>query len=355
MEPEQPSRTRFETAVEGMDYPDSEAANAARFRQDELTKPVGALGRLEELSVWAASVQGQCPPHDFRRVRLVIFAADHGIAEAGVSARPVGATAQLVAHLFAGGGAVNVLADIAGATVRLADLGVDADTDPAISEFKVRRSSGRIDRVDALTLEEAQRAIEAGMTLADSEIDAGADLLLVGDLGVGNTTPASTLISVLTDTEPAKVIGRGSGIDDAGWIAKCAAVRDARRRAWLHRFETTELLATAGGADIAAMTGFMVQAAYRKTPVLLDGLVTVAAALVAQRASARVVRWLRASQLSSEPAHVLALERLGLEPILDLRMGLGEGTGALVALPVLRAAVRTLSEMNTRTESGVTF
>ncbi|MDQ1692332.1 MAG: nicotinate-nucleotide--dimethylbenzimidazole phosphoribosyltransferase [Pseudonocardiales bacterium] len=348
-----PTPSRLEVAVDGIDFPDSEAAQAAQLRQDELTKPRGSLGRLEELSVWAASVQGQCPPRDFGRVRVVVFAGDHGVVAAGVSARPVEVTAQLVRHLFTGAGAVNVLAELAGATVRLADLAVAEDTDPVISELKVRRSSGRIDREDALTAQETRSAIEAGMTLADAEIDAGADLLVLGHLGVAASTPASALISVLTDTEPVKVIGRGSGIDDASWINKCAVVRDARRRGWPHRFDISDLLAAVGGADIAAMTGFLLQAAYRKTPVLLDDLVTAAAALTAQRASARVVRWIRAGQVSHEPAEIIALERLGLEPILALDMSLGEGTGALVALPVLRAAIRTLGGMSTRDEAGI--
>ncbi|MGX7680489.1 nicotinate-nucleotide--dimethylbenzimidazole phosphoribosyltransferase [Jatrophihabitans sp. DSM 45814] len=348
-----PAPSRLEQAIDGIDYPDSVAANTARLRQDDLVKPVGSLGSLEDLSIWAASVQGICPPKDPSRVRLVIFAGDHGVAEVGVSARESAVTAQLVRHLLAGGGVANVLAPLGGATVRLADLAVASDTDPIISEYKIRQSSGRIDREDALTLNETSRAIDAGIALADAEIEAGADLLIVGDLGVGNTTVASTLISVLTDTEPIKVVGRGSGIDDATWARKCAAVRDARRRGWPHRYEITELLSVAGGADVAAMTGFIIWAAYRKTPILLDSVVTVAAALVAHQASPRVARWLRAGQLSTEPAHSIALERMGLEPILDLGVSVGEGAGALLALPAYRAAVRTLGELDTRSEAGV--
>jgi nicotinate-nucleotide--dimethylbenzimidazole phosphoribosyltransferase len=343
----------LEQAIAGLEYPDSDAAQAALTRQAELTKPAGALGRLEELSVWAASIQGQCPPHDFRRARVVIFAGDHGITAAGVSAYPAEVTAQMVANFVRGGAAVNVLADVAGASVRVVDMSVDGDTDPEVSRFKVRRSSGRIDTEDAMSQREATEAIEAGIAVADAEIDGGADLLIAGDMGIGNTTPAAVLIAVLTDTEPIKVVGRGTGIDDAGWIRKCAAIRDARRRAWPHRDEITDLLRVAGGADLAAMTGFLLQAAYRRTPVLLDGVVVTAAALVAQSASARVVRWMQAAHLSTEPAHLLALNRLGLEPILDLGMRLGEGSGALVALPILRSAVRTLGEMATFGEATV--
>jgi nicotinate-nucleotide--dimethylbenzimidazole phosphoribosyltransferase len=345
--------TRLAAAIAGIDYPDSDAAQSARVRQAELTKPAGSLGTLEELSVWASGVQGQCPPRDFVRARLVIFAGDHGITAAGVSAYPAQVTAQMVGNFSNGGAAANVLARVAGATVRVVDMSVAVDTDPEISAFKIRRSSGRIDREDALTPDEATRAIEAGMTIADQEIDAGADLLIAGDMGIGNTTPAATLISVLTDTEPVKVVGRGTGIDDAGWIRKCAAIRDARRRAWPHQGDLTELLTCAGGADLAAMTGFLLQAANRRTPVLLDGMVVTAAALVAQRPNPRIVRWLQAAHLSAEPAHSIALDRLGLIPLLNLQMRLGEGSGALVALPILRAAIRTLAEMATFSEASV--
>jgi len=299
-------------------------------------------------------VQGACPPGAFERARVVVFAGDHGIVEAGVSAYPAEVTAQMVANFAAGGAAVNVLAEAAGAGVRVLDLSVAEDTDPAGARYKIRRSSGRIDREDALTQDETERALQAGIAIADEEIDAGADLLLAGDMGIGNTTPAAVLISVLTDVEPIRVVGRGTGIDDAGWMRKCAAIRDARRRAWPHRDDLSRLLAVTGGADLAAMTGFLLQAAHRRTPVLLDGLVVSAAALVAQLGNPRVVRWLQAGHLSAEPAHELALQRLGLTPILRLDMRLGEGSGALVALPVLRAATLTLARMSTFAEAGVT-
>jgi nicotinate-nucleotide--dimethylbenzimidazole phosphoribosyltransferase len=341
---EQPPRgAALQAVIEQIDYPDSEAAYQAGILNHELATPGGSLGVLEELSVWAASVQGQCPPKDFARARTILFAGDHGIAEAGVSSLPAGFAATELTRLLAGGGLVNVLADLAGATVRLADLSVDADTDPVIGEFKVRRSSGRIDREDALSTEEAWQAIEAGMRLAAAEIDAGADLLVVGDLGRGNTTVAAAVISVLTDTEPTKVIGRGAGLDDAAWILKCSAIRDARRRAVAHRYDVLRMLATIGGADLAAMTGFLLQSAARRTPVLLDGVFTAAAALLAQSATPRIVRWLRAGQQTAEPAHAIALDRLGLNPITRFGVAGGQAAGALLAVPVVRASVRALT------------
>jgi nicotinate-nucleotide--dimethylbenzimidazole phosphoribosyltransferase len=340
-------------AAAGVDFPDSDAEHAARLRQAELTKPAGSLGRLEDLSVWVCGVQGVCPPRDFQRARVVIFAGDHGVTASGVSAYPAEVTAQMVANFATGGAAVNALSRVAGATVRVVDMSVNADTDPAVSTFKVRRGSGAIDHEDALTDEDVRKAVEAGIAIADQEIDEGADMLIAGDMGIGNTTPASVLISVLTDTEPTKVVGRGTGIDDAGWIRKCAAIRDARRRAWPYRDYPLALLRTAGGADLAAMSSFLLQAAKRRTPVILDGVVVTAAALVAQRAAPRVTRWMQAGHLSADRPHDIALRQLGLSPIVNLGMRLGEGSGALIALPVVHAAVRTLAEMATFGEASV--
>ncbi|MGB9303687.1 MAG: nicotinate-nucleotide--dimethylbenzimidazole phosphoribosyltransferase, partial [Mycobacterium sp.] len=208
--------------------PDAAAEAAARARQDTLAKPLGALGRLEDLSVWIAACQGQCPPRQFERARVVVFAGDHGVAKSGVSAYPPEVTAQMVAAIDSGGAAINALATLAGATVRVADLAVDADAlSERIGAHKVRRGSGDITVGDALTDEETAAAIEAGKRIADEEVDAGADLLIAGDMGIGNTTAAAVLVAAMTDAEPVAVVGFGTGIDDAGWSRKTAAVRDA--------------------------------------------------------------------------------------------------------------------------------
>jgi nicotinate-nucleotide--dimethylbenzimidazole phosphoribosyltransferase len=335
--------------------PDPRAAAAARARQDVLTKPRGALGRLEDLSVWAASCQGVCPPRQFERARVVLFAGDHGVAAAGVSAYPPEVTAQMVANFEAGGAAINVLAGLAGAGVRVVDIAVDVDEplSPSIGAHKVRRGSGNIAVTDALTAEQTRAAIDAGRQLADQEVDGGADLLIAGDMGIGNTTPATTLIAALTGTEPVALIGRGTGVDDLGWARKTAAIRDALYRARGCSSDAIALLRVCGGADLAAMAGFCAQAAVRQTPLLLDGVVVTAAALVADVLAPGARQWWQAGHRSTEPAHSVALQRLGLEPILDLRMRLGEGTGAAVALPVLRAAVATLASMATFAEASV--
>ena len=336
--------------------PDADVAADARARQARLTKPPGSLGRLEDLSVWVASCQGVCPPRQFQRARVVVFAGDHGVTSAGVSAYPAEVTAQMVANFDAGGAAINVLAEAAGATVRVVDIAVDAAEpfSPSIGAYRVRRGSGNIAVEDALSAEETTAAIHAGRAIADEEVDSGADLLIAGDMGIGNTTAATTLIAALTDSEPVAVVGRGTGIDDAAWARKTAAIRDALYRARGLSADPVGLLRVCGGADFAAMAGFCAQAAVRRTPLLLDGVVVTAAALVADRLAPGARQWWQAGHRSTEPAHTLALRQLELEPIVDMRMRLGEGTGAAIALPVVRAAVAVLASMATFDEAGVT-
>ena len=339
-----------------IEAPDPEVAAAARARQNRLTKPPGSLGRLEDLSVWVCACQCVCPPRQFERPRVVVFAGDHGVTASGVSAYPAEVTAQMVANFDAGGAAINVLAEAAGASVRVVDIAVDVDEplSPSIGMHKVRRASGNIAVEDALSEEETVRAVDAGRRIADEEVDSGADLLIAGDMGIGNTTAATTLIAALTDSEPVAVVGRGTGIDDAGWARKTAAVRDALYRARGLTANPVELLRVCGGADLAAIAGFCAQAAVRRTPVLLDGVVVTAAALVAEALAPGARQWWQAGHRSTEPAHAVALRRLELEPIVDMRMRLGEGTGAAVALPVLRAAVAALASMATFDEAGIT-
>ncbi|MGP4017204.1 nicotinate-nucleotide--dimethylbenzimidazole phosphoribosyltransferase [Saccharopolyspora sp. 5N708] len=333
--------------------PDEQARRQAVARQEQLTKPAGSLGRLEELGIWVAARQGNCPPRPFARPRVIVFAGDHGIAAQGVSAYPSEVTGQMVGNFLSGGAAVNVLAANAGATVRVVDMAVNTDTPPVVSAHKVRRGSGVIDREDALTAAEVDAAISAGRTIADEEVDSGADLLIAGDMGIGNTTPAAVLIAALTGTEPVAVVGRGTGIDDNAWMRKTAAIRDALRRARKVLNDPVALLRTSAGADIAALTGFLAQAAVRRTPVLLDGVVVGAAALVAEELAPGSRQWWLAGHRSAEPGGPLVLDHLDLVPVLDLQMRLGEGSGALTALPVINAAVRVLGEMATFAQAGV--
>ena len=236
---------------------------------------------------------------------------------------------------------MTVLAPTSEASVRLVDVAVDAASE---DRFHIREGSGRIDREDALTAEETARGLEAGRALADEEIDSGADLLVPASIGVGATTPASTVVAALTRTEPVAVVGRGSGIDDAGWMRKAAAVRDALRRAKPHAGDPLGLLRVAGGADLAVLTGLCLQAAIRRTPVLLDGLVVGAAALLAEALAPGARQWWLAAQRSPEPAMAVVLDRLELTPIVDLGIHLGDGTGAAAVLPLLQMSARLLGE-----------
>jgi nicotinate-nucleotide--dimethylbenzimidazole phosphoribosyltransferase len=332
--------------------PDVDARRAAVARHAELAVPDGALGRLAELGVWLAAAQGVCPPRPAARPRVVVVAGDHGIAAAGVSAHAPGDTARQVAAVREHTAPVGVLAPVAGVSVRVVDVALDTDSaTDGTTRHRVRRGSGRIDREDALTVDEAERAFAVGRALADEEVDAGADLLVPASLGVGATTPAATLVAALTATEPVAVIGRGSGIDDAGWMRKAAAVRDALRRARPHVRDPLALLRVAGGADLAALTGFCVQAALRRTPVLLDGLVVGAAALLADELAAGAREWWLLAQRSPDPAMTLVEEHLGLTPVLDLGIRLGDGTGAVAAVPLLQMAARLLAETGTVTRS----
>ncbi|RJQ80261.1 nicotinate-nucleotide--dimethylbenzimidazole phosphoribosyltransferase [Pseudonocardiaceae bacterium YIM PH 21723] len=334
-------------------HPDDQVREQAVQRHRQLTKPEGSLGRLEELGSWLAAAQGACPPQPLSRPRVVVFAGDHGVAQHGVSAYPSEVTGQMVANFVAGGAAVNALAAVAGAGVRVVDIAVDAETPDPVGKYRIRRASGSIDREDAITQEQAEAAIEAGRAIADEEIDGGADLLIAGDMGIGNTTPAAALIGSITRTEPVVVVGRGTGIDDAGWSRKTAAIRDAMHRAKAAQGDPVRLLATIGGADFAALAGFLAQASVRRTPVLLDGVVVGAAALVAEELAPGARRWWLAGHRSVEPAHRFVLERLDLTPLLEFDMRLGEGSGALAALPLLHASIAVLRDMATFTDAGV--
>jgi nicotinate-nucleotide--dimethylbenzimidazole phosphoribosyltransferase len=343
------------SVVARIEPPDAPSMCAARARQAVLTKPAGALGRLEDVSVWLAGVQGRCPPVAPTRVRVVVFAADHGVAAAGVSAYPQDVTGQMVANFVRGGAAVNVLADLVGASVRVVDVGslsVPSWVPDDVRRHHVRPGSGRIDVEDALTREEVERAIEVGLTIADEEVDRGTDLLIPGDMGIGNTTPATAVIAALARRDAASVVGRGTGVDDEGLTRKRSVVNKAVARVGAGT-DPLDMLAMVGGTDIAATVGLLLGAASRRTAVVLDGIVSAAAGLVAGTIAPMATPWWLAGHRSTEPAQAAALEELGLAPLLDLGLRLGEGTGALLAVPLLSAAAATLSEMATFDEAGV--
>ncbi|WP_411138295.1 nicotinate-nucleotide--dimethylbenzimidazole phosphoribosyltransferase [Streptomyces sp. C10] len=335
-----------------IERPDGGVRRDAEERRARLAVPPGALGRLDELGEWLAAAQQQVPVRPVERPRVLLFAGDHGVAELGVSARPAGSTGDLVRAALDGASPAAVLARNTGVQLRVVDLAVDCDPEELpeeVTRHRVRRGSGRIDTEDALTAEEAEAAFRAGMAVADEEADAGTDLVVLGDLSVGGTTAASTLIAALCGTDASVVTGRGgAGIDDLAWMRKCAAVRDALRRARPVLGDQLELLATVGGADLTAITGFLLQSAVRRTPVILDGVVSAACALVAQRVAFRAPDWWLAGQASGEPAQAKALDRIALNPLLDHGVTAGEGTGALLALPLVQAAAALAAELPVR-------
>ena len=352
--------TELEKFAEGMARPDETARAAARERWAEaVALPPRSFGRIETVAQWLAAVQGVCPPRPIERARVVLFAGDHGIARHGVSAYPPEATAAMVRRIVQGGGTVQALARVHQASVRVVDMSVDcdvadfADLPAEVTAGRVRRGTGAIDQEPACTRDEAAAAFRIGITLADAEIDSGADLLIPSLIGVGHSTPAGVLIGVLTGTDAAAVTGRGSGIDDRAWIRKCAAVRDAMRAARPVIADQIELVATVAGPDFAALTGFMMQAAIRKTPVLLDGLGSAACAVLAQRIAFRTPDWLLAAHTSPEPAYQKAIGRLGLEPLLDFKVRAGGGCAGLLALPLVRSAVTVLADTGSYADEGL--
>ncbi|MFE5503122.1 nicotinate-nucleotide--dimethylbenzimidazole phosphoribosyltransferase [Amycolatopsis japonica] len=325
--------------------PDAAAATAARARLDGLVKPLGSLGRLEDLAAWLSAAHGVVPPRPLDDVRVVVFAGDHGVS--GMSAYPREVTAAMVRVFLAGKSGVSVLAGLAGAKVRVLDIAVDwdgADVPAAVTAHKVRRGSGAIDVEDALAEGEARTAFEHGLAIADEEIDGGADLLIPGDMGIGNTTVCAAVVASLLGLLPEDVVGTGTGIDEAGRARKLAVVEAALIRAGAVKDPFT-LLTSLGSACLAATAGFLVQAAVRGVPVLLDGVFSGAAALVAREIAPGAERWWLAGHRSTEPSQAYALKALHLEPILDLGLRLGEGSGAVQAVPVLRAARAILADM----------
>jgi nicotinate-nucleotide--dimethylbenzimidazole phosphoribosyltransferase len=332
-----------------IERPDGGVRRDAEARRERQIVPPGALGRLDDLGEWLAAAQAAVPVRPIEQPRVVLFAGDHGIAGLGVSARPAGSAAELVREVLEGGRPVSVLARRLGVPVRVVDMALDCDPESLPGEVvrqRVRRGSGRIDIEDALTLEEAEAAFRAGVAAADAEADSGTDLVVLGDVSVGGTTAAGVLIAALCGTDASVVTGRGGqAIDDLAWMRKCAAIRDALRRARPVLGDQLQLLATVGGADLAAITGFLLQSAVRKLPVILDGVVVAACALVGQRVAFRAPDWWLAGHSSGEPGQAKALDRMALEPLLDHGVTVGEGAGALLALPLIQAAAALAAEL----------
>ena len=333
-----------------------EAMADAVALHDRLTKPRGALGRLEPLGVRLAAIAGACPPPLPTPAAVAVFAADHGVLAEGVSPWPQEVTAQMVTNFCAGGAAINVLARQAGARVLVIDVGVAATLDdaPGLLRRKIRPGTANLAVEPAMSADEAMAALDLGAEVAATLVADGARCLVTGEMGIGNTTPAAALIAALTARPPAAVTGRGTGIDDATLAHKVQVIEQAlARHAVAVAGGPLTTLAAVGGLEIAALAGFMVGGAAARVPVVVDGVIADAAALVACALVPGTRDYLVAGHRSTEPGATAALAHLGLDPLLDLGMRLGEGSGACLALPVVEAAARVLREMATFDAAGV--
>jgi nicotinate-nucleotide--dimethylbenzimidazole phosphoribosyltransferase len=346
-----PRLTDLLCAIEPLD---ERAMTDARERQAQLTKPAGALGVLEDASIRLSGIQRTCPPTALARPVVAVFAGDHGVHAQGVTPWPQEVTASMIANFRAGGAAVNVLARQAGADVLVVDMGVAADLAPGddLLDHKIRRGTSDLATGPAMTRDEAVQGLLAGAAVADRLVDAGYDCLLTGDMGIANTTPSAALVAALTGSAPGRVTGRGTGVDDATLGRKVEVISSAL----LERppgDDPVETLASLGGFEHAGLAGFVLGAAARRVPVILDGVIAGSAALVAQALAPEAIGYCFAGHRSVEPGHVVALERLGLRPLVDLDLRLGEGTGAVLSFPLVEAAGALLREMATFDSAGV--
>jgi nicotinate-nucleotide--dimethylbenzimidazole phosphoribosyltransferase len=346
-----------------MPAPDATAENAARERQQQLTKPPGSLGRLEELACWFAG-RLRDPTPEILRTEIFVFAGDHGVAARGVSAFPQSVTGQMLGNFANGGAAINVLASLQGCRIEVVDVGSAGifPTPRGVRNERIREGTRDLFVAAAMTDGELAAALSVGEQCAREAVGRGAQLIIAGDMGIANTTAAACLICAFTGAPAERTVGRGTGVDDAGLARKMAVVEGALARA---RSEVGvapggdaasvawQLFAQLGGLEIAAMAGLYIEAARSGVPVLLDGFISGAAALAAVALEPQAVRWMLASHRSFESGHAVALDALGLSPLLDLGMRLGEGSGAALTLPIIHAALALHRKMATFAEAGV--
>ena len=333
---------------------DSGAQKKVQDWLDQLVKPQGSLGRLEDLAVQLGGISGGFFPSKFRK-KIVIMAADHGVAAEGVSLYPSEVTGQMVMNFINGGAAINVLSRLVGSEVRVVDMGVAADLNiDGLSKAGIRvGGTGNFAKELAMSREEAQAALLYGIGIAEEEVISGVQVLATGEMGIGNTTASSAAVAALTGLAPSVLVGRGTGLGDAGLAHKISVVERALE---LHKpdpADPLDVLSKVGGLEIAGLCGLILGAAASGCPVVLDGFISTAAALLAVKLSPSAFYYLIPSHLSQEPGHGPLLEFMGLKPLLHLNMRLGEGTGAALCMNLLEGAVRLLSEMPTFAEAGV--
>jgi nicotinate-nucleotide--dimethylbenzimidazole phosphoribosyltransferase len=333
---------------------DKKAMEEARIRQDNLTKPQGSLGQLETLSIQVAGIKGDPKPRITHKV-IFTLAGDHGVTKDGVSAYPSEVTPQMVYNFLRGGAGINVLARHIGARVVVADLGVASvlERHPDLKDRKVAMGTRNMAAGPAVSREEAIRSIEAGIELVEEELTRGVDIIGTGDMGIGNTTASSAITAAITGADVAAVTGRGTGLDDKGWEKKVKVIKKALELNRPDPKDAIDVLSKVGGFEIGGIAGVILAGARYRIPVVIDGFISGAAALIAATLSPEVKPFLIASHQSAEQGHRVLLEYLGLKPLLNLDLRLGEGTGAALGIFLVEASLKILDEMATFSEAGV--
>ncbi|MDI7276372.1 MAG: nicotinate-nucleotide--dimethylbenzimidazole phosphoribosyltransferase [Anaerolineae bacterium] len=345
---------KLEETISAIGPLDEAAMARARARQDDLTKPRGALGRLEAISIQVAGITGRERPR-LRRKAVIVMAGDHGVVAEGVSAYPSEVTCQMVLNFLRGGAAINVLARHVGARVVIVDVGVAGEITPqaGLVVRKVGRGTANLRRAPAMGREEAVQAIEAGIGVLEEELARGLDVVATGDMGIGNTTPSAAIAAVVTGLPPARVTGRGTGVDDRGLALKVKVIEDALA---LHRpnpADGLDVLAKVGGFEIGGIAGVILGAAAHRLPVVVDGFISTAGAAIAALLAPGARHYMISGHRSVEVGHQALLSFLQLEPLMDLDLRLGEGTGACLGMGLVEAACKVLDEMATFSSAGV--
>jgi len=345
--------SKLEEVIEKIEPLDEEAMRLAKERQDNLTKPQGSLGVLEELSIKLAGIQRNPRPRIENKV-IFTMAGDHGVVEEGVSAYPQEVTQQMVYNFLRGGAAINVLARHVGARVVVVDMGIAADIEAeGYVKKKIAYGTRNMAREPAMTREQALEAIEAGIEVFEEEFNRGMDIVGVGDMGIGNTTPSAAICAAITGRAVEEVTGRGTGIDDEAWKRKIAVIKRALEVNRPNARDAIDVLAKVGGFEIAGIAGVALAAAAHRVAVVIDGFIATAGALIAGELAPLAREYMIASHLSQEAGHRAMLEHLSLKPLVNLNLRLGEGTGAALGICLVEAGVRILNEMATFAEAGV--
>lgn len=343
----------FDQTVRLITSLDKKSMEVTRRKLDSLIKPPGSFGKLEELSVQLAGIQRRPLPQCDQKV-VILMAGDHGVVSEGVSAAPQEITFQMLSAFMKGVAGINVFSRMYGAKLVVVDVGVAREVNiPGILNYKIRQGTGNIVLGPAMTRDEAVKAVEVGINVAMKEIDKGAQLLATGEMGIGNTTPSSAILSVLAGIEPEEAVGRGSMVNDLVVEKKLWAVKEAIKINRPDPNDGVDVVAKIGGLEIAGLAGVILGAAARETPVIIDGFISTAAAMIACKIKAGTREYIIPSHLSGEKGHMLMLNYLNLQPMLNLDMRLGEGTGAVLAMGIVEAACRVMKEMASFEEAGL--